>query len=675
MAKFILIDHSITDYSGHHYEYAVHVLKAAKEDGYNPILATNRKFNIEGQDPWEIHPVYRYGFWSEPPVHILGRWVDRALSAGAKRIHRLKIQMGYSYFGFLWNARDRGSYDDTLRRPLEQILHPAFLLILFFGYWWVLGRSFARLLCVAVPLQGYFHQVFDALKELAGEALYPASLFVKSWPRLRGKRHEGHRLRQFGSDTRRLFQHIQLEQGDLVFIPTLSLDDALGLLKYFHAEPNSILPTWHLLFRRNVYSGREPDYVGQDESLRPIGHAFQRFQNSLTGQKVYFYTDTDELTDQYIRLTGIPFGTLPIPHTHSPSTAPSLGDRPLRIIYVGDARHEKGYHYLPRVVQDLWVDYVETGKVAFLLQSNYNLPGGEPEAIVARAELQCYPTDKVKLLTEPLTSDEYRETLLSGDISLLLYDSQNYYARSSGILIESLAAGIPVIVPAGTWLAAQFIDEVYQHHLSIKEQMSTVKTYGGTQLYWRERPTACCSVGVPSGAQYLWITLRIPKHGVFVEMRLDQRDSYGHSARRNAIAVGKGNGKGLASAIVPLARNAVSVFLTFGNALADEPILSKSGIRLEFLQPHDPLQPLPLGAVGLTYGDPDEVSSLLKEMIDNYAHYRLTAQRFAPSIFERHNARRLVEGLKRTSGPLKAHKSAASTELDACLTEYVSLAR
>ncbi|MBL8219615.1 MAG: hypothetical protein JNL62_10315, partial [Bryobacterales bacterium] len=48
--KFILIDQSISSIAGHHYEYAVHVLEAAQRAGFEPYLATNRRF------PKEQHP-------------------------------------------------------------------------------------------------------------------------------------------------------------------------------------------------------------------------------------------------------------------------------------------------------------------------------------------------------------------------------------------------------------------------------------------------------------------------------------------------------------------------------------------------------------------------------------------------------------------------------------------
>ena len=41
---------------------------------------------------------------------------------------------------------------------------------------------------------------------------------------------------------------------------------------------------------------------------------------------------------------------------------------------------------------------------------------------------------------------------MNAQIGLLLYDRHAYRSRCSGVLVEFLCAGVPVIVPSGTWL-------------------------------------------------------------------------------------------------------------------------------------------------------------------------------------------------------------------------------
>ena len=62
MAKFLIIDGSITGFGGHHHQYAAHCLEAASKSGYETYLATNVK-NTDTGLPWKVIPIYRDGFW------------------------------------------------------------------------------------------------------------------------------------------------------------------------------------------------------------------------------------------------------------------------------------------------------------------------------------------------------------------------------------------------------------------------------------------------------------------------------------------------------------------------------------------------------------------------------------------------------------------------------------
>ena len=68
---------------------------------------------------------------------------------------------------------------------------------------------------------------------------------------------------------------------------------------------------------------------------------------------------------------------------------------------------------------------------------------------------------------------------------LLPYEADNYYARSSGILVECLAAGIPVVVPSATWLSRQFIREVYRHQESLHQAMKSTEFFSDSEILWK----------------------------------------------------------------------------------------------------------------------------------------------------------------------------------------------
>lgn len=665
MAKFILIDHSIIGLAGHHYEYAVRVLQAAQEAGYSPILATNRKFKMAGSVPWNVFPVYKYGFWFRltPPAgfQAFKALYDRFKKWTLRQKYKLIFSSPFFYVSLaIYNPREAVlSLGKNL--SIKEWIGVAMLAYLF-----ALGRALARFLLSILPFRRYLSNVLGAFRNFLKSIFRPIEILNK---------YEAlHRLfdirrgQMFAKDTERLFRHLTLEEGDIVFIPTLSEVEMRGLLWYFRKDPRSAKATWHLVFRRNIYLGREPQYQGQEESLRPLRLAFLKFKEALGGQKVFFYTDTEKLTAQYNRLHVAQFRTLPIPVSKE-FTRDILDQRsqakgmPLRVIYAGDARCEKGYQFLPRIVQDLWADYVETGKVVFAFQSNFNIREGEPEVVIARSQLQNFPKDKVTLITDPLSTEDYVNFLLSGDIVLFLYDRDNYYARSAGILAEALAAGIPVIVPAGTWLAEQFIDQIYQYHATLRETVMIIKTVNGANLRWHnfrdlrlnpmsgdlltfggEADKAFCWLYPPAFASWLMISFNpaTSQPGVFVLVHVGQIAD-GYSISERDFITGEMCAGRIMSVLVPIEKGVKKIWLGLRNAFDDFPI-SVSDIRIDFIA-LKPDQRCPLGAVGLTYVHPEEVSDLIREIVNNYPHYKETARIFSRQWFEKQNAKRLVEEL------------------------------
>lgn len=661
--KFILIDHSIVDVGGHHYEYAVHVLEAAERAGYKPILATNRAFR--SSCPWEVHPVYTYGFWFRLTEPWWYRWARRLKERIERWFFQWKCSLVFSQLGLFWVIR--GELGPYLRwQTLDVRIWKTLLLVAPFVYSLNVLRALKGFILL-VPFRSYLQEVFQQIWAFLKALLYPVLLFVRPRDWMVRWSWERRRMHAFGRDTKRLFTKVKLDEGDIIFLPTISEVEMLGLLRFFEADPRPAKVSWHLLFRRNIYVGRDTDYAAQDEDQRPRKNAFASFKNDLREQRVFFYTDTDELTKQYNRLGVVPFRTLPIPHTYPPHSQPQQEKgTPLRIVYLGDARAEKGYHHLSRLVGDLWRDYAETGKVTFVFQSNFNIPEGEPEAVIARAQLEAFSSEKVRLIYEPLPTKEYRELLLSADIILLPYGRENYYARSSGILIEALAAGIPVVVPAGTWMARQFAEETYRYHQTLRQTMKLIASHQGATLPWKRRGEpkasalmdgepvvggqaahAYCQLAVPPSSTHLLVSLRLAHDqlGLLVEVSVDQQTSGRQIYTRSSHIVEPASPDRSASVLLPLVQDARKICLEFGSAYHGT-LVYLTDLRLDFLAPCDPHQRCPLGVIGLAYGRPEQMTSTLREVLDHYAHYRATTEAFAAKLFQEHNAARLIEAVQ-----------------------------
>ena len=111
MPNFVVIDHSIKDLGGHHYGYAAHVLRAAERAGYQPVLATNRKFANSAEAPWPILRVYEFDFWAELEASRLRRF----LRSIADRLFRI-----WAVFKSRRLYKTRNATDDQARRSREE---------------------------------------------------------------------------------------------------------------------------------------------------------------------------------------------------------------------------------------------------------------------------------------------------------------------------------------------------------------------------------------------------------------------------------------------------------------------------------------------------------------------------------------------------------------------------
>jgi len=607
MARFILIDHSIKGWGGHYLEYAHSVLEAAREAGYQPFLVTNRAFREHLRNsslPFPVLPVYRFDVWGRGESRPFPRPSAFWNSLRRRLPQRFRERMSFTLLHLL--AEGAGDPQRLLVSPLLR-RHP-------------LGSSLVKLA--------------SGLKKTERKGK-PKPENPAPPPKAEST--------TFREDSRILFQrHLTLEKGDLVFIPTLSEADLEGLKDYLLQDPESMKASWHLVFRRNLFTGWEVEYPSLLRQVESVRQTLEEMRHRLPHHRIFLYTDTERLTRQYESLGAGKFHTLPIPVDRrlKPERRPSENGRPLRITYLGDARLEKGFSYLPDLILDLWDDYVATGRAEFVIQCNFAFhPREQPGVVVALSQLEPLEDRGIKLIREPLDQERYLELLLSADINLLLYDQERYYARSSGILVESLSAGIPVLVTGGTWLAEQLEEAHRQHHREImlqaeRELLLTGETKGTVEIPEGEKDCLLFSFLLSRHLERdfpLWLQVR-------------QKNRYGLLLGSQTFVFHALGADGERSALLRMLPETARVEFTLSSP---HPVRLLDS-RVYALKSRDG-KILPLGAVGLVAGRPEEASALLKELIIHYPHYRRTAEEFSTPWRERHNARRLVSELARNA--------------------------
>lgn len=680
--RFILIDQSIQHLGGHHYEYAVRVLEAAERAGLEPILVTNRQVSVGEHTRFRVVPAYLYAFWDHPRRFSLMRRLASLFRIRANVLDRFKFRLLFSPVGIAYLERER--LQDWVRRRSFSHDVSSFSRIAILSVAGVIKllQTILAMLKLLLPFQSYFARVFSVVGGVPRSMLALGSQLRSQLgaPEFMGM--SGRKVKQFRKDTLRLMSLIGARAGDCFFVPTLNEAEMLGLVE--PVRRGSEGATWHLLFRRNLFTGRDWQYADQDEALRPYRNAFKRFQRSVPAGRVCFYTDTEPLTVQYNRLQVATFETLPIPVSVSfrRSTADTVSAEGPTLLYAGDARTEKGFHFLPRLVQDLRAT-PGCADAGFLFQANFNIPGGEPRPAVAKAELRAMEGPWLRLVDQPLTSDDYCQLFHQADAALVLYDADNYYARSSGVHVEALTAGMPVVIPAASWMWSTVGDAFYDYHASLLETTQVRAVPGANwRFHGSERTNAWASgrlvirAGAPSfawlrfepGDDHVILTGRLPKGAVrFVRVLVDFLNRDRESLRQSLQIVG-GLQSGKISVLVRVPAGTQHAWLGLSDHFADSTFMLDE-LEIHYLRVG---RSLPLGAVAAVYAGEGQITSAARELVEHFEHYRLSARRFSESWSAYHSPDGVVSGIMASQLPLPSAEQEARVRQAVPATEVVA---
>ena len=266
----------------------------------------------------------------------------------------------------------------------------------------------------------------------------------------------------------------------------------------------------------------------------------------------------------------------------------------------------------------------------------------------------------VVLVRHPLSPHEYARFICSADIGLFLYDSQQYFARCSGILVEMLSAGVPVVVPAGCWMADQIAEQIYRHVEQLEPSLPRIAPRQVAGHLARDpdpmKETTCTSfaddcmtrLGVPPAAavaltKFRWLSPR--QSAALVRVQADQFDTSGNRLGQFATVVGERAQQQPILVMIPLQQGVDHVQFSLVNAY-DRRTITVAGWEISFHSTSCACSQVPpSGRVGLIAADRDQVPRLLREMIEHYAHYRRTAEQFSVDWARRHDPRETVATL------------------------------
>ncbi len=570
MPRLVIIDHSLKRTDGHHYDYALHVMRAAAELGLKPILATNRKLrHCPALPPGSAHyPVFRSSTYSR-------------FALGSSR------------------PQNGGT---ILPEP-------------------GLARS-ALLSALANHLGRWFFHL--------------------------GRQQH---IQSFADACHRLFADIGWQNRDQVFLPTMSELDLLGLSRFLSQVPKGISADWHVQFH---YAPVTDGTQGADEAIRHMEAMKQSLHMSaagLSGWRLHYYATTEGLCRHYNQLCCGQFQLLAYPI--NPALLGPLPDRrnprPMRVACLGGPREEKGLAALVEASSEL-ASEIQGGQLQFLVQSHRTKQSarwrsrGRRRESVEQADAACMR------LPHPLAIDAYVHLIRSADIGWMLYDRRRYAIRRAGVLGEFLAAGVPVVVSAGCWLADQVAEPVYRHVERLCETATLVTRSPGTacrqsnQWTIRERPRESRECVVSLMRPRRCDTSRL------VQLTICQISASGQEVDVCVTLHGQRPESDWVHVLIPLHASTQEIHCRWSVSESHDPSGVES-IQAKFLEPLPDFHAgRPMGAVGLMAATPFEAVRQLRDILRHYDHYRTTAAEFALEWSARHDPRQTVRQLLNGSG-------------------------
>jgi hypothetical protein len=143
---------------------------------------------------------------------------------------------------------------------------------------------------------------------------------------------------------------------------------------------------------------------------------------------------------------------LPYPLTATPGDEPATESVFRHLLFAGAARQDKGFKHivdLAELLRDLGKNLPLTVQVSAEHYGKYD----EPTRVQLR-RLEFVNYAQLRLIHESLTPADYA-ALFRGAVCLQPYDRREFADRTSGVTMDALTQGAPVVATSGTWIARQ----------------------------------------------------------------------------------------------------------------------------------------------------------------------------------------------------------------------------
>jgi glycosyltransferase involved in cell wall biosynthesis len=281
---------------------------------------------------------------------------------------------------------------------------------------------------------------------------------IEVWAGFRPQVYRPGTADEFAQDLDAFTRAKKLGPDDVVFMHSISPQIVLGAARFVAARAeHSPRIAMRFFSSSEAMAGHKLSY---SKILRSI-EAVQAVRN-----RMHFFCESENLIKYYEDAVGRRFPLLFNPEHPALATVrrstwfdPGLGGGQQRsLAYFGEARAEKGFDYIPGILEALIADPVMDG-FHFIIQTGSNSMNQTPEMARAKASLfalKAKHRGRIRTFESAETPEEFYFLMKHVQGVISPYRPEAYGVRGSGVTLEALQMGLDVFAWADTDLYATF---------------------------------------------------------------------------------------------------------------------------------------------------------------------------------------------------------------------------
>ncbi len=657
MTKFYIVDQSLVNRGGHHYDYTTCVAQAANKMGFETIILANQKLDAETKFPNTQlrrcfkNTVYQRDSYLAGLRHLKrakvdlesqraptdSHWDNFKSTYRQQKLQRRRGKVINQFANDCQNAFAGVEFSDSDHIFLTTVSELEMMGLAIFL------RSNPASIAPTWHLQFHFNIFEGRTPEYSSQSAtekLTRACFQSTLNRL-----SYHRVRCYTTSQALADQYNRLGVSVLSSLP-------------YPVAPEFAMPTTADHLTSSTNANQQPHFANQQQhaSATQTTRIENTRSESRIGESDAVPTVRDPITPNFSA------------ESNAQTINASVPSRALRFTCPGQIRREKGcFEYLQPLVNDLWETHLAAGKVKIALQRppRKRLRKQKIELTLPQTnDASSLAKDAIEYFAHPLGREAYIDFIKNTDCGLLFYDSRTYFSRRAGVLGELLSSGKPLIVSAGSWLAQQIAEPNFQYAHSLSQQAESVRVLkiedveydgknvpaaGGVVTFDQDKHPFRLSLNHQTREQLLLFSFqwKFPtEEGTFVKIRMTQKDGQGNTIGSHEQIVGHRRNDRKPNCLFRIQSDTETIDIALRNAFSPS-TASLKDISIELLSMPNENEPnrFPLSSVGIIAADARQLSSAVTEMVRHYDHYKSSAEDFAPQWFAAHNPLRTVAHL------------------------------